>query len=193
MPIDDPVARALADLAEADRSRRAPAHLDGAVLTAFDRRQERRAIRRSVALLGSRRRQAVAAVATIAALAAFLLRVPEQTADPRPVPDRRIPLVAGGPQAPAVEPEPRVPQASKPRPAQRRHARLRRPALAKGAGAVPTWRENDGVVQAVRVVMPREMLSVLGVPVIEPGSAGTVAVEVLLGDDGLARAIRVVP
>jgi hypothetical protein len=35
------------------------------------------------------------------------------------------------------------------------------------------------------------MLSMLGVPIIEPTAAGTVNVEVLLGSDGIARAIRV--
>lgn len=46
---------------------------------------------------------------------------------------------------------------------------------------------------AVRVRMPRAMLSMFGVPLIEPDAAGTVSVEVLLGNDGLARTIRIVP
>jgi hypothetical protein len=195
MPMDDPVARALADLAEADASRRAPAHLDRAVLAAFDRRHEHRARRRSATLLWRRRREAVAAAAAVAAIAVFYLTAPEQTADPRRVPERPVSSVAGGrPQPPAAEPEPLAPAArSEPRPTPRPPAQPHRPAPADDTGALPTWRESDGVVQAVHVMMPREMLIMLGVPIIEPGAAGAVSVEVLLGDDGLARAIRVVP
>jgi hypothetical protein len=36
------------------------------------------------------------------------------------------------------------------------------------------------------------MLSMFGVPIIEPAAAGTVHVEVLVGNDGIARTIRVV-
>jgi hypothetical protein len=49
------------------------------------------------------------------------------------------------------------------------------------------------VVQLVHIRLPRAMLPTLGVPVIDPDAAGTVNVELLLGNDGLARTIHIVP
>jgi hypothetical protein len=54
---------------------------------------------------------------------------------------------------------------------------------------------SDGGVQAftqtVRARIPRAYLPMLGVPIIDPGAAGTVDIEVVLDEDGLQRAIRV--
>ena len=47
------------------------------------------------------------------------------------------------------------------------------------------------VAHALHVQMPRTMLPLLGVPIIDPDAPGTVNVEILLGTDGQARTIRI--
>ena len=55
-------------------------------------------------------------------------------------------------------------------------------------------RRADGdVAQRVLVRLPRAMLPMLGVPVINPDAPGTVNLEVVLREDGLAETIRIVP
>jgi hypothetical protein len=46
---------------------------------------------------------------------------------------------------------------------------------------------------AVYTRMPRAMLPALGVPIIDPDASGMVGVEMLIGSDGVARSIRIVP
>lgn len=46
------------------------------------------------------------------------------------------------------------------------------------------------VLHIVRVRVPREALQAFGVSLLEPEAAGLVDVDVLVGDDGLARDIR---
>jgi hypothetical protein len=57
---------------------------------------------------------------------------------------------------------------------------------------IPASAEFEDVVRIVRMRLPRSTLASLGVPVIDPGAAGTVDVELLIGVDGLARTIRMV-
>ena len=42
----------------------------------------------------------------------------------------------------------------------------------------------------IRVRMPRSALAALGLPIAEPDAAGAVDVEMLVGEDGVARTIR---
>ena len=46
------------------------------------------------------------------------------------------------------------------------------------------------LLQIVRLRLPREALQVLGVVLVEPDAEGMVDVDVLVGEDGLARDIR---
>ena len=62
-----------------------------------------------------------------------------------------------------------------------------------GVAAMPATMLTDDVVHEVHMRVPRTMLPLLGVPIIEPDAAGMVNVELLLGNDGLARAVRIVP
>jgi hypothetical protein len=55
-----------------------------------------------------------------------------------------------------------------------------------------TQRSGD-VAQRVLVRLPRAMLPMLGVPIINPDAPGTVNLEVVLREDGLAQTIRIVP
>jgi hypothetical protein len=51
--------------------------------------------------------------------------------------------------------------------------------------------EAGEIVRIVRMRIPRAALIAFGVPIIDPEAAGTLDVELLLGDDGSARSLRV--
>jgi hypothetical protein len=53
--------------------------------------------------------------------------------------------------------------------------------------------DQGGVAQRMIVRLPRSMLAMLGVPVINPDAPGTVNLEVTVGHDGLAQTIRILP
>ena len=60
------------------------------------------------------------------------------------------------------------------------------PLLSLGAGPL----RDQEVVQLVRLRIPREALQGLGLALIEPDAGGVVDIDVLIGEDGLARDIR---
>jgi hypothetical protein len=195
MATDDFLERALADLAKADESRHASPHLDAVVIAAFDRRQEGGYLGQSAAAMWQRRDRVVAAVAAMGVIAMIYVVMPDSHIDYPPIPGHPVrvqadafpklgydagePIVPGPPAVPLPVARPRI-----------RSNRSVEPDLAR---TVPTWRDSDDVVHAVQVRMPRAMLSMLGVPIIEPGAEGTVNVEVWLGSDGIARTIRIIP
>jgi hypothetical protein len=192
MAIDDPIDRALADLAKADRAHHAPPHLESAVLAAFDRRQERGYLRRCAAAMWQRRGVMASSAAAVSVIAMIYLAWPQGTVDsPLPEPVVQVQADRGSTPAPAAEPIAPSPTAALPaaRPRLRPDQRVER----GPARAVPTWRQGDEVMQTVHMRMPRSMLSMLGVPVIEPGADGTVNVELVLGTDGIARTVRIIP
>jgi hypothetical protein len=49
---------------------------------------------------------------------------------------------------------------------------------------------DASVTNVVRVRVPRRALVSLGIPVVEPDVAGLVDLEMLVGEDGIARSIR---
>jgi hypothetical protein len=49
---------------------------------------------------------------------------------------------------------------------------------------------DAGAVSVVRVRVPRSALVTLGLPLVEPNDTGSVDLEVLVGEDGIARTIR---
>jgi hypothetical protein len=184
MATDDRIERALADLAKADASRHASPRLESVVLAAFDRRQER-------GYLG----HYAAAVAVGVVIITVYFAAPEPAIDYPPIPQPAVRLQAdavpkpGHDTAEAIAPDP--PKVTLP--VERARVRSNRRVAPAVARTVPTWRDSDEVVHAVQVRMPRAMLSMLGVPIIEPGADGTVNVEMLLGSDGIARTIRIIP
>lgn len=187
MTTDDRVGRALGELARAEASRRAPAHLEAAVVERFDRRSRRRASLASA-------RMAVAL--TVVGMAVTLLIVVNMLVMRTPLPDRPREAVAGSRAELRPAPPPVGLEESRPARSAVRSPRVQRPARERGAVVGPDVdrrASGDGAVQLVRIRLPRAMLPALGVPVIDPDIAGTVNVELLLGDDGLARTIRIVP
>ena len=163
MATDDPVRRALDTVAEADALRHAPPHLERAVLDALDRHLDRGYLRRWV--IAARPYQyAAAAIVLGLVVAATIYSGVVSDVFKRPLTPAR------GSQAPAVE---------------HQSARVDPDTVLAS--------EDGDIAQRVRVRVPRSMLPMLGVPIINPDAPGTVNLEVILREDGLARTIRIVP
>lgn len=199
MPTDDPVRRALADLAEADASRRAPPHLERAVINAFDRQRERGHLSRWAATVWDHRRAVVAMTAAVSVTITIYFKVLDRVSVHPPVTEPSLQSLAGlRPEPPGVlgQPEqlesPVTPSPSVTRP--RGARREAQPSVQRDADqSLIRWTKGDDIVQSLHFRVPRAMLPMLGVPIIEPDAAGIVRVEMLLGNDGLARTIRIVP
>jgi hypothetical protein len=199
MTTDDPIRRALTTLAEADASTRAPSHIERTVLDDFDRQMARGDLRRWIAAAWAYRQEGVAvAVAVSVTLTLYFKGFDYRVGRSRPsVPPVQSLASVPPPPQPTLGPREALqplaaPASVSPRPSRRSRALKfpqAQPAFVQTARARS---ESDDFVQAVRVSLPRAMLPLLGVPIIEPDAAGTVNVEVLLGNDGLARAIRVI-
>jgi len=151
MDSDDPVLRALDELAASDASRRARPHVERAVLDAFDRESTRPLW---AGLFSSRWVVGVGTAALLVASVAIGTYV--RTSSPS--------------QSTANESSPQ--------------ARTAGDALAGDDGV-------QAFTQRVRARIPRAYLPMLGVPIIDPDAEGSVDIEVVLGEDGLQRAIRV--
>jgi hypothetical protein len=104
------------------------------------------------------------------------IRVPLATAAPAPVVVRTLGEERTH-EAPIVKREP---------PAARRAL----PPVLMSLGASPV--RDTEVLQLVRVRLPREALQALGVALLEPEAAGLVDLDVVIGEDGVARDIRYV-
>jgi hypothetical protein len=189
MTTNDHVGRALGELAKAEASRRAPAHLEAAVVEGFDRQRRRRA---SFAYA----RKLVVPTALAAGVGAVMCL--DLVVMRAPLPDRPPGALASspaqfGPTPPPLEIEEpgAAPPAAVPRRAAQRPAR--EPRAAVQTDVAQRASDADEIAQLVRIQLPRAMLPQLGVPVIDPDVAGSVNVELLLDTDGLARTIRIVP
>ena len=189
MANDGRVGRVLAELARAEASRHAPAHLEAAVVEGFNRQRRGRAsfayARKAVPLV-----VLAAGVSAVIYLDMLVMRAP--------LPDRPADgLASSGTEfrplpAPLDVEEPRlVRPAAVPRRAAQRPARDVRGAVQANVEQRASGMGEDA--QLVRIRLPRAMLPQLGVPVIDPDVAGMVNVELLLDNDGLARTIRIVP
>jgi hypothetical protein len=185
---DDQLERVLAEFARAETSRRAPPHLEALVVERFDRQR-----RRYVSFTYVRNAVAVTVLAVAASVTIYF----NMTVIRSPLPTLSTDARAGRhaerrPTAPAdaAEESPQVLSSD-------RSPRIRPPARENGSAV---WKNvvqivpgDADVVQLVHIRLPRAMLPVLGVPVIDPDATGTVNVELLLGNDGLARTIHVLP
>lgn len=141
------VDEALRALAAADAQAIVPAHVEAAVMKAWDERP-----RRSGGWADRRpwwRAAALVAGAAVLVVVAVLLR--------------GVPPGAGTGDIPAPE---------------------------VGYVLVPDPMADPAALQIMRLRMPRAGLANLGVPLVNPDADGLVDVELLVGDDGVARAIR---
>ena len=181
--------RSLRALAEEDRQLHAPSPVHAAVMQTWDalipfarNRHRRRSRGLSVLAIGS----FVAAVVAVVAID----RPPSGPSWPEPVGARptETPRVVG--HAPASASQTLV-QAHSPRP---RRPRTRRekapPRYQPGLVLVADPGLDASALNIVRVRVPRAALATLGIPVIEPNDGGSVDLEMLVGEDGVARTVR---
>ena len=186
----------LAAAVGADAARTAPAAVEQALVAAF---------RKSQAASRPHRRAwwAAAAVAAIAAatiLAAVILRTPAE--QPRRA-EVKQPLSYPAP-APVLAAAPAVHELHKPRLRTVRASR-RRPVTPSKAPVIeanrdqmtdfiPVFYDPEPIErgQIVRVRLPRSALMVFGLPLNEERAEETIRADVVLGEDGMARAVRFV-
>ena len=188
--------KALKLLSEADSDRGAPPFLETRLRAAF--REHHKARRRAFSFRW-------AAVAGMLACAAFVMwrlaspaavQAPKSIATVTPAPGIVTP---SEPKAQAVKPEPPVVARRRAAaPVTAAKARASRPADAETgvqefialpyAPPLTSWDRG----QVVRVRLPRESLRSFGIPVNEERMFERVPADLLMGEDGLARAIRFV-
>jgi len=155
----------------------APDRVEAAVVAAF-RRRDMRPARRAWP------RWALAAAAAVIVVAGVALLLNREPARQAPVPNLP-PVAVDQPEAPGVVasavPAPPAPRA---RPRQ---------AVQEFIPLVPdlTWGPGESA-QVMRVSMPRSALQSFGLPVDESRASETVRADIIVGQDMVARAIRVV-
>ncbi|MGH9646077.1 MAG: hypothetical protein ACRD4E_04600 [Bryobacteraceae bacterium] len=172
MKSEDWVIRALRALAENDREREASKEVEGRVLAVFRRRRGRRKAR-TVAL---------ATLAVAAGITLFFARPQPKQVAPSPAIGQRI-AVAAVP-VPAPQPEPK--QTAKVVPARQPREVVTQffPLL----DAAPPFERGE----LLRVTVPASTMRQVGLPVNEDRLSDRVYADVLVGQEGLARAIRFV-
>jgi len=186
----------LAELRSAMAAVEAPKHVKPAVLTAFRSAQARRKV------LVYRWAAAAAAAAAVAAVLYLSARLPGKTVQVA-VPKVEAPKIA-------VHPEPTEPVGRQPVvTAQKRVPRTRRKAASQAVASNPVQVRREFSTefialpyappidasedaQVVRVRLPRSAMRSLGLPVNEDRWLERVPADVLLGQGGVARAVRFV-
>jgi hypothetical protein len=180
--------RSLRALAEADRHVAAPPHVEAAVMHTWDtvtplapHRRRRRTRRPLLLAIGS----AAAAVVTVV----VIYRGPSEPIRPKPI-------MAVAEKSPVVRNLPptysdSLVEAPRPRP---RRPRMRdetaAPRRDRGLMLVADPILDASAVSIVRVRVRRAALVTLGIFAVEPNDSGWVDLEVLVGEDGVARRIR---
>jgi hypothetical protein len=194
MTTDDRVRRALSALAEADLTRHAPSRIEGTLLEAFDRSVRDRHIVRNAAVVWPVRLMAVAAALLLTTSGVLYVRERDRGTHV-PHADRSAVAVAHDEVLPpSVSAEPLVASRDdRPRrPARRtRTPAFQRDVIRDAETTAAASGEFDGV-RVVRMRLTRATLPLLGIPIIDPNAAGTVEIELLVGEDGLTRSIRAV-
>lgn len=180
--------RSLRALADDDGDVQAPPDVHLAVMRAWDARgpfagHPRQRQGRFAAIVAS------GSLAAATLVAVVMSRAPSN-------PSRVAPLVARPPETPSVVLNPRPVVRDTSVDAHRQRPRPSRPRLetmaARHEGMVFV---ADPILDAsattiVRVRVPRTALATLGLPLLEPDDRGLVDLEILVGEDGVARTIR---
>jgi hypothetical protein len=183
------VERALRALAADDHHVRVPAHVRATVMKAWD------ATTRSVRPRRRARHSWWIALAGAGAVGLFVASVSVFRSRPE-APAGTAPIVAvEGPRSTPVD----TPRDAE-KPVAKRSARARR--VPRIPSQVRSPRNDGGIVlvsdpvldasalSMVRVRMPRSALARLGIPIADPDATGSVDLEVVVGEDGIARTIR---
>jgi hypothetical protein len=195
---EESVIAALRALAEQDRGREAPEYVEARVLQAFARKQTHRRWRNGLGW----------SLAAAAAMTVLFAGLRGRQPDPQPIryvaPSRKV--AAKPPQLAAASPPlAEFPDAERTTPANARRPPLARPAPPRNLTPVAPTREvvtdffpllkvappfERG--ELLRVMVPASTMRRVGLPVNEDRLADPVYADVLVGQDGLARAIRFV-
>lgn len=162
-------------LADADRAVEAPARVEAAVRAEFRGQARRRRMKRRMALFA-----ATGAMAAALMIASRTERRPVTRQTPAPV-------VAAARQQPAIEAA---------RPVRHRKARktTAHPRVATEFVPLPYGDTLTPFEKSrlVRIRLPRQALEIAGFPPHPTGAGDFIDADVLLGEDGLARAIRLI-
>jgi hypothetical protein len=160
----------------ASSAREAPPELEARLTAAFRRESQKRKLFRWIPV--------VAAAATAAAVLAILVRLPNN-----PPPPAAITYKVTAPEITVATAQPPVP---------RRRPTIRRPAppneVATRFFTLPEARDLPPAEAAtvVRVQLPRSTMRLVGLPVNEERADERIRADMVLGQDGIARAIRFV-
>jgi hypothetical protein len=186
--------RALRALAEDDCHVQAPPHVQASVMQTWDallprgqHRHRRSPSRRAVLL-------AIGSIAAAVAVVVVMYRAPLAPSRPEPVLARAVDKLRIVPNVRPADADP---------PAEAHRLRPRRP-RPRGETAAPRYGPGmvlvaDPILDAsaasiVRIRVRRTALMTLGIPLVEADDRGSVDLEMLVGEDGVARTIRrVVP
>jgi hypothetical protein len=181
--------RSLRALAEEDCQVQAPPHVHAALMETWDvvrpfAQHRRRRRSRYTALL------AAGSMATAVVALAVMYRAPSAPGRPEPGVSRAVEkpyIVTNGPPATsdtAVE-------AHRPRPRRpRSRGEATRPHYGPALVLVADPILDASATSIVRVRVPRTALVPLGIPLVEPDYRGSVDLEMLVDEDGVARTIR---
>ena len=178
-------------LARDDEKLHAPARVEAALLSAFGEKSRRRArVWRGLGFAG--------AVAGVMVAAWLLMGRTRRHSVPISATTIQAAQPARAPQPPAAGVVKRGLEAAA-RPAPRRRSRAARAGgAASSAGefiALSPWASSYpmGDAMVVRVQLPRSAPALVGLPLGGGDMSGTVTADVVLGEDGIARAIRFLP
>lgn len=184
------LSHALHRLSEEQASLGAPKDVEQRLMAAFDARQPGKSHRLTVSKWWA------IPIAAAALLAMFLVR-------PKPA-EVEIRVAGDTERAPVLRPAPESTRVEQPAPVESpvRIAGEARPRL-RSAAAAPREQatefiplrygkpvESGELVQVIRMQFPRGELARLGLPVTPDAATGMVKADVLIGEDGMAKAIR---
>lgn len=182
--------RALRSLAADDRELQVPLHVHSAVMQAWDATMT--AVRRRPVVRHPWRTAVVAGAAAAVFVSAVI--VYRSGTDARPTDAVPIVAVEQRRSTPNEAPPPAEEQVAQP-PTRPRRGQPVSPVVRAGRAQSGIVLVADPVLDAsalcvVRVRMPRSTLAHLGIPIADPEASGSVDLEVLVGEDGIARTIR---
>jgi hypothetical protein len=198
MNSDEAVGRALRALADADEARHAPPHAESALLDAFDRQRARASASRSAWRTMVAWRAVVATIVVVPLAIAVYRRVldPLDVSPPPPLEPYTMSSRSEHPRSSLADQidsrtateiaPPVVPTRAQPIAAS--NVRGSQPAPRQ----VVSTNRGEVIGQTMQLRLPRSALVLFGIPVIAPEVEGTVNVELVLSEDGQARAIRIV-
>jgi len=193
---DDQLDAWLADIAREDEGVTAPAHVETRTMAAWD---EWRRTHAAVAARTARRRWVVGAFAALAASGLVALALPRPGPTPPPVPAVVAPAVPDVPEGRAIPNESAADDTAARSAAVDRilSGEARPEAAAESTRFIPLGPDLEyglaGSFQVARVRVPRDVLVDLGVLIDGRRSREPVQADVVFGEDGLAKAIRLAP